>query len=73
MQQYLNVDGDSNVEAYNIGIDYIDVKFFGTVRIYRYSYSSAGKENVEVMKRLAQAGNGLNSFINRNVRNRYER
>lgn len=73
MQRYLNVDGDSNVEAYNIGIDYIDVKFFGTARIYQYSYSSAGQENVEVMKQLAQTGNGLNSFIMRNVRTKYER
>lgn len=73
MQRYLNVDGDSNVEAYDIGIDYIDVKFFKTARIYRYSYSSAGQENVEAMKQLAQKGNGLNSFIMRNVRMKYER
>lgn len=40
MQRYLNVDGDSNIEAYEIGTTYIDVKFFGTAKVYRYSYYS---------------------------------
>lgn len=73
MKKYLNVDGDSNIEAYEIGTTYIDVKFFGTVKVYRYSYNSAGKANVEKMKELAREGNGLNSFIMKNVRLDYEK
>lgn len=73
MRPYLNIDGDSNVEAYEIGTDYIDVKFRGTMKVYRYSYISAGQENVEQMKTLAQRGTGLNSFIMRNVRTNYVR
>lgn len=41
MQRYLDIGGDSNVEAYEIGIDYIRVKFFGTTKIYQYSYQKA--------------------------------
>lgn len=73
MQRYLNVDGDSNIEAYEIGTTYIDVKFFGTAKVYRYSYYSAGKANVEKMKELAREGNGLNSFIMRTVKYNYEK
>lgn len=73
MRQYLDVDRDSGVAEYEIGLDYIDVKFKSSVKVYRYSYRSAGMENVEEMKVLAKSGNGLNAFITRNVRDKYER
>ena len=72
MQRYLDIDHDSNVEGFSIGPDYIDVKFKGTAKVYRYSYRSAGNEKVERMKELAQIGDGLNSFIMRYARNDYE-
>lgn len=73
MQPYFNINGNSNVLCYNIGTNYIEVQFRGTPKIYRYSYSSAGANNVETMKSLARQGHGLNSFINKNVRNLYEK
>lgn len=72
MQAYRNINGDSNVKAYEIGSDYIKVMFYGTAKIYQYSYARAGHGNVEIMKELARAGNGLNSFINKNVRKLYD-
>lgn len=62
MEQYLNLGGNSNVKAYLIGQDYIDV-VFGRGALYRYSYRSAGKDKVEQMKMLAKKGIGLNSYI----------
>ena len=73
MQTYKNLNGNSNVSAYEIGENYIDVTFNGTAKIYRYSYNSAGVSNVETMKSLARQGSGLNSFIMRNVRTLYEK
>lgn len=73
MQSYSNVNGNSNVEAYEIGDTYIEVKFRGTARIYRYSYGSAGIVHVETMKELAKQGHGLNSYIMKNVRYGYEK
>lgn len=70
---YKNIDGDSNVESYEIGVDYIAVKFYKTSKIYVYSYHSAGRENVETMKKFAVSGDGLNAYINLNCRNLYER
>ena len=72
-ENYRNIGGNSNVNSYAIGDTYIDVLFYGTPRVYRYSYKSAGVENVENMKVLAEQGYGLNSFINRYVKYKYER
>lgn len=69
---YRDIDRDSNVESYEIGSDYIAVKFNGTARIYVYSYRKAGINHVENMKSLATSGNGLNSYINRNCRYLYD-
>jgi hypothetical protein len=72
MELYSDVNGDSGVAAYEIGQDYIDVQFKKSGVTYRYSYSSAGADAVEQMKRLAQAGDGLNSFIMKHVRSGFE-
>jgi len=69
---YRNIGGDSNVESYEIGADYISVKFFGTPKIYTYSYKKAGFHHVEAMKALAVAGDGLNSYINTNCKFLYD-
>ena len=71
MQFYKNLGGNSNIRAFAIGADYIDVQFNGGA-VYRYSYRSAGKEKVEQMKALAVKGCGLNSYIMRNARKDYE-
>lgn len=73
MQPYFDINGNSNVLCYDIGTNYIDVQFRGTPKVYRYSYSSAGANNVETMKSLARQGHGLNSYINKNVRYLYEK
>lgn len=44
---------------------------FGDGSIYGYSESSAGASNVQKMIQLANAGQGLNAWINKNVRKRY--
>lgn len=72
MERYRNSGGDSGVSSFEIGTDYIIVKFSGTVRTYRYSYRKAGQNHVEAMKRLARSGNGLNSYMNRYVKKLYD-
>lgn len=72
MERYGNLGGDSGIGAYECGPDFIRVQF-GDGSVYLYTYASAGQSNIEHMKQLARAGNGLNSFINRSVRNAYER
>lgn len=72
METYRDIDGDSGVAAYEVGADYIRVRF-DTGATYLYTYASAGAQHIERMKELAARGNGLNSYIMRNVRTRYAR
>lgn len=71
MQRYKDLNGDSGISSYCIGNDFLKVKFKDG-KGYRYTYRSAGKNNIEIMKQLAERGDGLCSFINKNVRKAYE-
>ncbi len=69
MKRY-RADGDSGVAAYESGPDWIVIAFHrgGT---YRYDDRHPGAEHVLEMQRLADAGDGLNTYINRHVRDDY--
>lgn len=70
-RDYRDRDGDSNVVAYRISEDFIEVKFT-TGLPYKYSHESAGWDTVERMKALAEAGDGLNAYINTDAKYLYE-
>lgn len=70
MKIYKDIDGDSGVVAYEYGNDYIRVQF-KTGSPYTYNYDSAGRHHIEKMKELADAGDGLNAYINYNVKYNY--
>ncbi len=72
MEPYGNLGGNSGVEAYEIGPDFIRVQF-STGSVYLYTYESAGSHSIEQMKELAIRSEGLNSFINTTVRHYYAR
>lgn len=72
MTKYTNHSGNSGVVAYELGQDFILVEFVNGGR-YRYTSRSAGRRNIEEMKRLAMAGQGLNTYINQNVRELFDR
>lgn len=73
MPAYRDLDGDSGVVSYRYGADWIEVEFDrGPQRCYTFTYASAGAGHIEQMKRFADAGEGLNSYINKNVAKRYE-
>lgn len=71
MQPYRDVSGDSGVAAYALDTHAITVRFKSGA-VYVYTHASAGRRNVEHMKRLAVAGQGLATFITRHVHDRYE-
>ena len=72
MERYRNRGGNSGIVAYEKGPSSITVKFSDGA-VYLYTNQSAGSTNIEYMKQLAIAGEGLNSFINRRVRKCYAR
>jgi hypothetical protein len=70
MERYKNLGGDSSVVAYEIGNDSLTVQF-SDGSVFLYNYQSSGRSNIEQMKALAIAGNGLNSYIIRHVKKAY--
>lgn len=72
MPTYANTSGLSNVRSWEETEDSITVTF-GDGSKYLYTDASAGAGNVAAMKRLAAAGSGLNSYINRRVKKGYAR
>lgn len=73
MIAYRNIGGDSGIVRYEYGNDWIIVEFGqGEDRFYRYTNGTAGPRHIEQMKRLADSGTGLNSYINKYVRSRYQ-
>jgi hypothetical protein len=75
VEKYKNLSRDSGVSQYEIGSDYIDVKFNGKSTIYKYSYSVTGRHHVEIMKTKAISGIGLCRYISENpdVKNRFRK
>jgi hypothetical protein len=71
MRQYGGHIRKHGVFAFEIQPDAIEVEFTSGW-VYRFSYEKTGAPRVERMKKLAEAGTGLSTFINRHVRNRYE-
>jgi len=71
MQRYRNRNESSGVIAYQMGEDFIDVKFVGG-DIYHYTTRRPGARDLAHMKELALRGEGLSIFISRHIRTRYE-
>jgi hypothetical protein len=70
MESYRNFSQDSGVTAFEIGEDYIKVKFIDG-GIYLYNYKSPGMRQVEDMKKLAVSGKGLSAYIATHIRKSY--
>ncbi len=71
MERYLNLSGDSGVTEYELGADFIRVRFRGGAT-YRYGAVHPGQYHVDRMKAYAVAGRGLGTYISQHVRDQYE-
>ena len=70
MKKYKSKKRDSGVVAYDFEDESIIIQFKDKEK-YLYDYNKPGKEHVEAMKRLAEAGDGLSTYINRYVRGNF--
>lgn len=70
MQAYKNTSGKGGIKAYEIGEDCITIAF-NDGGVYLYDYTAPGKQHVAHMKKLADKGSGLTTYINQHVRERY--
>lgn len=69
---YKNLSGDSKVVKFEVQKDAMTVRF-ADHSVYRYTNQSAGPANISKMKTLGMAGKGLGTFINANVKDRFQR
>lgn len=74
MIRYLDLDHDSGIVAYEYGESSILIRFKDGAT-YEYTSGGVGSHHLENMKRLADAGEGLNAYINTHheIRNGYSR
>lgn len=73
MESYQNLSRSSGVVEYEIGTDFIKVRFNGNSRVYVYDCAKPGAIHVAEMKSLATRGRGLATYISQNVRDQYSR
>ncbi|MFL9897410.1 hypothetical protein PQR71_04470 [Paraburkholderia fungorum] len=66
MEHYRNLSGDSGVDAYEIGDDFVAVRFKPGV-VYWYTKASVGTKHVAALKRLARRGQGLSTYISQHA------
>lgn len=66
MPAYANLSGNSGVTWYDLGDDWIEVRFRKGTRTYRYTAQLNGQQTIDDMKAMAQAGRGLSTFIAQN-------
>jgi hypothetical protein len=62
MRRYPNFSGDSGVDAYELGADFIKIRFRRGV-VYWYTKASVGARHMAALKRLAKRGWGLATYI----------
>ena len=62
MESYRNLCGDSGVVTYDVGDEFVAVRF-RSGDVYWYTYASTGAQHVDTMKMLARRGQGLRTYI----------
>lgn len=70
MKPYMNYNGKSGVVEYDTGVDWFLVRFRDS-SLYLYTEKSTAAEHIYQMRRLAETGSGLNSYLNRVVGKQY--
>jgi len=74
MKKYLDKSGNSGIELYEAGVDFIKIKFKDNASVYFYTYELNGSQNIEKMKALAISGIGLATYISKHpeIRDRFD-
>jgi hypothetical protein len=72
MQPYRDLSGNSGVDSYESGDDWIKIRF-RRGDAYVYDHATTGAHHVEHMKELAKLGRGLSTYISQHVRDAYAR
>jgi hypothetical protein len=72
MQPYRHQGEDTGITGFHLAANSIAIEFKDGSR-YLYDDRRPGRKHVEAMKKLAVAGHGLTTYINKYVRERFAR
>lgn len=70
MQLY-SENAKAGVHLYEIGEDYIIIRFHNASYDYKFTYESAGKVAVEIMKKMAAQRKGLSTYVSTQVKDKF--
>lgn len=62
MKPYENQTGKSSIQAYQLYLDAIKIRF-ANGSVYLFTHENCGEENITELKHFAQLGDGLQRFI----------
>ena len=71
MEPYANLSGDSPIREFELGADFIQIRYRNDPHIYTYDRHRPGAEHVERMKVAAREGRGLATYISQHVKGNY--
>jgi hypothetical protein len=71
MALYQNIGGRSSISSYDLGKGFLRV-YFKEGGSYTYTTASVGQETLNEMIELAKSGQGLNGYINLNVKEDFD-
>jgi hypothetical protein len=72
-RRYKNKSGRGGVREYEVARSHILLWFGSDPATCRYDETKPGRRHVEAMKRLAEKGEGLTTYVNQHVRGNYAR
>lgn len=69
--QFYNENVRAGIHQYEIGDDYIIVRWHKASYDYKFTYESAGKIAVDAMKMMAENKRGLSTYITTQVKDKF--
>ena len=73
VEKYENKSKVSGITHFQIGDNFIELKFETSNFIYKYNHVKPGKIHVNEMKELAQNGDGLGTYRNKYVKSYFSK
>ncbi len=70
MERYQNTSGQSGIEAFELGVGWIKIRF-ADGWLYTFTEDKVGRAPLIALQQFAVDGQGLNTYINQYVRDQY--
>jgi len=73
IEKYKNISRNAGVIHFQIGDNFIELRFNNAGLVYKYNGMKPGIVHVSNMKRLTKSGKGLTTYRNKEVKSYYSK